>query len=50
MKKVRPFRNFLAVNILPPYTKLKPEKLWIHASNVVCGVRGGLGLYELKNL
>ena len=41
---VHPFRNFLAV--LPPPTLYKVEtrkKFWIHASNIVCGVRGGVG-------
>ena len=44
-KTVHPFGNFLAV--LPPPTLKKveiPKKMWIHASNIVCGVRGGLGL------
>jgi len=28
----------------PTYTKLKlSKKFWIHASNIVCGVRGGAG-------
>ena len=28
----------------PPYTKLKlGKKFWIHASNIVCGVREGVG-------
>ena len=43
-KTVHPFRSFLAV--LPPPTlyKVKPrKKLWIFASNVVCGERGGVG-------
>ena len=41
LKIVHPFRNFLAV--LPPLTSYKVEtreKFWIHASNIVCGVRG----------
>ena len=44
LKTVHPFRNFLAV--LPPPTLYKVEtrkKFWIHASNIVCGVRGGVG-------
>ena len=44
LKTVHPFRNFLAV--LPPPTLYKVEtwkKFWIHASNNVCGVRGGAG-------
>ena len=38
------FENFLAV--LPPPTVYKVEtwkKFWMHASNIVCGVRGGVG-------
>ena len=43
-KTVHPFWIFLAVLPPPPYTMLKPgKKFWIHASNVVCGVRGGVG-------
>ena len=44
LKTVHPFQNFLAV--LPPPTLYKVEtwkKCWIHASNIVCGVRGGAG-------
>ena len=44
LKTVQPFRKFLAV--LPPPTLYKVEtrkKFWIHASNIVCGVRGGVG-------
>ena len=43
-KTVHSFRNFLAV--LPPPTLYKVEtrkKFWIHASNIVCWVRGGVG-------
>ena len=43
LKTVRHFRNFLAV--LPPPTLYKIEtqkKFWILASNIVCGVRGGV--------
>ena len=43
-KTVHPSRNVLAV--LPPPTLYKVEtrkKFWIHASNTVCGVRGGVG-------
>ena len=42
-KRVHPFRNFLVVLPPPPYIqfKLGKKKLWKHASNVVCGVRGG---------
>ena len=39
---LHPFRNFLAV--LPPITLCNVEtwkKFWIHASNIICGVRGG---------
>ena len=38
------FRNFLALP--PPPTLYKVEtrkKFWIHPSNIVCGVRGGVG-------
>ena len=44
LKSVRHFWNFLA--ILSPPTLYKVEtrkKFWIHASNIVCGVRGGVG-------
>ena len=43
-KTVHPFQNFLAV--LPPPTLHKVEtrkKFRIHSSNIVCGVRGGVG-------
>ena len=42
LKTVHPFRSFLAV--LPPPNLYKVEtrkKFWIHASNIVCDVRGG---------
>ena len=44
LKTVHPFQNFLAV--LPLLTLYKVETLkefWIHASNTVCGMRGGVG-------
>ena len=44
LKTVQRFRNFLVV--LPPPTLYKVEtrkKFWIDASNIVCGVRGGVG-------
>ena len=44
LKTAHPFQNLLAV--LPPPTLYKVEtlkKFWIHASNIVCGVRGGVG-------
>ena len=47
---LHPFGNFLAVH--PPPTLYKVEtrkKFWIHASNVVCGVRGWLGMCWLEN-
>ena len=50
LKTVHPFRNFLAV--LPPPTLYKVEtwkKFWIHASNNVCGVRGGAGPVWIGN-
>ena len=43
-KTVHPFRIFLAV--LPPPTLYDVEtekKFWIHVSNIVCGVKGGIG-------
>ena len=41
-KRVHPFRNVLVVLPPSPYTKLQlGKKFWKHASNVVCGVRGG---------
>ena len=53
LKTVHPFRNFLVD--LPPPTLYKVEtrkKCWKHASNIVCGVRGGGGvdLCELENV
>ena len=44
LKTVHSFRNFLAV--LPPSTLYKVEtqkQFWIHASNIVCEVTGGVG-------
>ena len=44
LKTVHPFRHFLVV--LPPRTLSKVEtwkKFWVHASNIFCGVRGGVG-------
>ena len=44
LKTVHPFWKFLEV--LPPHTLYKVEtrkKFWIDASNIVCGVRGGVG-------
>ena len=41
---LKPVHHFLAV--LPPPTLYKVEtrkKFWIHASNIVCGVSGGVG-------
>ena len=46
-----PFHNYLAV--LPPPTLYKVEtqkKFWIHASNIVCGVRGGVGPVRIGKL
>ena len=44
LKKVHRFRNFLAVLSLPTLYKVETrKKFWIHASNIVCGVRGGVG-------
>ena len=48
LKTVHPFENFSQFSQFshhPPYTKLKLEKkFWRHASNIVCSVRGGVGL------
>ena len=38
------FEIFLQFSLPPPYRKLKRgKKFGIHASNIVCGVRGGVG-------
>ena len=38
------FEIFLQFSVPPPYIKLKlGKKIWIHASNIVCGARGGVG-------
>ena len=45
LKTMHHFRNFLA--LLPALTLYKVEtrkKSWIHAFNIVCGVRGGVNL------
>ena len=45
LKTMHPFGNFLAVR--PPPTLYKVEtwtEFWIHASKIVCGERGGVGL------
>ena len=50
LERVRLSRNFLAV--LPHPTLYKVEtrkKFWIHASNIVCGVRGGVGPVWIEN-
>ena len=45
--------NLNVFAVLPPPTIYKVEtrkKFWIHASNIVCGVRAGVvDLHELKN-
>ena len=47
------FEIFLQFSLPPPYTMLNlGKKFWIHVSNIVCGVKGGVGgldLCELKN-
>ena len=44
LKTVHPFQNFLAVLSLPTLYKVETlKKFWIHASNIVCGMRGGVG-------
>ena len=37
------FEIFLHFSLPPPDTRLKLGKFWIHASNIVCGLRGGVG-------
>ena len=53
-REVHPFRNFLAVLSPPTLYKVETGKkildlFQIHASNFVCGVRGGVGLCVLEN-
>ena len=44
LKQGSVFEMFLQFSLPPPYTKLKlGKKFWIHASNIVCGVRRGVG-------
>ena len=44
LKQYSVFEIFLQFSLPPPYKKLKLGKtFWIHASNIVCGVRGGVG-------
>ena len=48
LKTVHPFRNSLAVLPPPPplstlYKVETRKKFWIHSSNIVCRVRGGVG-------
>jgi len=44
LKTVHHFRNFLALLPLPTLYKVETrKKFWIHASNIVCGGRGGSG-------
>ena len=50
LKAVHPVRHFLA--LLPPPTLYKVEtrkEFWIHASNIVCGVREGAGPVWIGN-
>ena len=43
LKTVHHFRNFLAVLSSPTLYKVETQKkFWIHAFNIVCGVRGGV--------
>ena len=49
LQTVHPFQKILAV--LPPPVLYKVEtanKFWIHASNIVCGVRGGVGAVRIE--
>ena len=39
LKTVHPFQNLLAVLSPPTLYKVETRKFWIHASNIVCGVR-----------
>ena len=44
LKQCSVFEILLQFSLPPPYTKLKlGKKFWIHASNIVCGVREGVG-------
>ena len=44
LKRVHPFRNFLVGRPLPTLYKVETwKKFWIRASNIDCGVRGGIG-------
>ena len=44
LKQCSVFEIFFQFSLPPPYTQLKlGKKIWIHASNIVCGVRGGVG-------
>ena len=44
LKTVHPFRNFLSfLSPLTLYIVETRKKFWTHASNIVCGVRGGVG-------
>ena len=50
LKPVHPVRNFLAVLPSPtPYKVETRKKFWIHASNIVCGVREGVGPVRIGN-
>ena len=38
------FEIFLQFSVALPYTKVETrKKFWIHASNIVCGMGGGVG-------
>ena len=44
IKQCTPFEIFLQFSLPQPYTKLKlGKKVRLHPSNIVCGVRGGVG-------
>ena len=46
------FLKLIFLAVLPPPTLYKVEtqkKFWIHASNIVCGVRGGVGPVWIGN-
>ena len=44
LKTLHPFRNFLVGRPLPTLYKVETwKKFWIRASNIDCGVRGGIG-------
>ena len=49
-KRVHPFSILILVtpSFPRPLTMLNLEKIWVQASSVVCGLRAGLRMFELK--